>query len=231
MKNNNAPINFNPYADNILSLINGAIKKALQDVQFCIPAIVKSVDGDMVSAIPAVKQTNPSWESFDWASITMPIHTPCGNGIFLSCPVTVGDTGWIIGGDLDPSLFFNDLKHTQPQNTFVRHKYQFGFFVPDKIRGYNISEADKSGLVISNKDGTTKIVIKDNEISILGKTELNLKSKSIKINTENNANVVIDGINFKNHKHKTTAGVGQVSVDTTTGMNTTPLTWTSGGVQ
>lgn len=214
---------YNPYSNNLDGVITAAIKKYLQRVQTCIPAIVKEVKGrDKVVVSPAVQQTNSEWQSVPWADITLPVCTPCGNGIFASFPLAVGDTGWIIAGDIDPSLFFNDKSRPQRQNTFERHKYQFGYFVPDTINGYSVSSDDDGCLVIGSKTGNTKVVI--------GNNGLKIKSDSVIIETTDNASVTIDGVNWKNHNHNVTAGVGEVIVSTSTGKNVTDLTWTSGGV-
>ena len=216
-------VNFNPYIDNIQGFVIAAIKKYLQSVQTCIPAIVsKVVSRDRVIVTPAVQQVNSKWESVDWADIKLPVHSPCGGGIIVSVPLSVGDTGWIIAGDLDPSLFLNDMSKPQRQNTYNRHEYAFGYFVPDAIGNYNISSDDDGCLVIQSKDGSSKVVI--------GNDTLKIKSDSVIIETTDNASVVIDGINWKNHNHDVTAGVGEVSVNTNTGKNVSPLTWTSGGV-
>lgn len=187
-------VNFNPYINSIQGLIIAAIKKYLQGVQTCIPAIVKEVvSRDRVIVTPAVQQVNSKWESVAWADIKLPVHSPCGGGVLMSIPLSVGDTGWIIAGDLDPSLFLNDMSKPQRQNTFNRHEYQFGYFVPDAIGNYTISSDDEGCWVIQSKDGSSKVVI--------GNDTLKIKSDSVIIETTDNASVVIDGVNWKNHNH------------------------------
>lgn len=224
MRMDDVNVNFNPYIKNIEGLIVAAIKKYLQSVQTCIPAIVtKVVSRDRVIVSPAVQQVNSKWESVEWADIKLPVHSPCGAGLMLSVPLSVGDTGWIIAGDLDPSLFFNDMSQPQRQNTFNRHEYQFGFFVPDAIGNYEISADDDGCWVVQSKNGNTKVVI--------GNDTLKIKSDSVIIETTNGASVTIDGKDWKTHKHDVTAGIGEVTVNTSTGKNVSPLTWTSGGVK
>lgn len=211
---------YNPYSNNLDGVITAAIKRYLQRVQTCIPAIVKEVKSrDKVIVSPAVQQTNSEWQSVPWADITLPVCTPCGNGIFASFPLAVGDTGWIIAGDLDPSLFFNDKSRPQRQNTFERHKYQFGYFVPDTINGYSVSSDDDGCLVIGSKNGNTKVTI--------GNNELKIKSDSVIIETTDNASVTIDGVNWKTHNHS----VGTLSVPTTAAQGSpSTITGDTGGV-
>lgn len=218
-----ANVNFDPYASNLAAIINAAIKKYFQQFQTCIPAIVKEVvSRDTVIVIPAVQQIDSKWKSVPWASIKLPVCTPGGNKVFQSWPLAAGDTGWIIAGDLDPSLFFKDTSRPQRQNLMNRHEYQFGFFVPDMINGYSVSADDDGQMVISTTDGKNKIVLGDNGLKI--------KADSVIIETTDGASVTIDGTDWKTHTHDTTAGVGDVVVDTNTGANTSPLTWTSSGV-
>ena len=209
---------FNPYANNMDGAIVSAIRKYLQQVQTCIPAIVKEViDRGHVTVSPAVQQVDSNWRSINWADITLPLCTPGGGGLFASWPVTAGDTGWIIAGDLDPSLFFKDTSRPQRQNTFERHKYQFGYFVPNVLGGYNVSTDDDGCVVIGSADGNTKIVI--------GSDELKIKSDSVIIETTDGASVTIDGKDWMTHTHSgssltTTATVGSSSTPGTISGNT-----------
>lgn len=228
MQTNNARIVYDPYSDrNLQAYINAAIKKALQKIQTCIPAIVKEVvSRDTVIATPAVQQTDSEWRSVPWASIKLPVQTPTGGNIALSCPLAVGDTGWIIAGDLDPSLYLQDLSKPAQQNTFERHKYQFGFFVPDKIKGFTVGEEDDGALFIGTSDGSTKITLRDGEISIVSKSELKIKAENVKINAD--GNVSINDTDWKTHTH----GVGTLTTTATVGSATTPgvLSGSTGGV-
>ena len=215
-----SPLIFDPYANDFVSFIRGAIKKAIYDIQTCIPAIVKEVKSrDKVVVSPAVQQTGNDWQSVPWADITLPVCTPCGNGIFASFPLAVGDTGWIIAGDLDPSLFFKSPDSPQRQNTFERHEYRFGFFVPNTIGGYRIDSEDDGSLVIGTKNGSSKVVISNNGLKI--------KSDSIIIETTDGASITIDGTDWKTHTH----GVGTLSVPTTAAEGSpSTITGDTGGV-
>lgn len=215
-------VSYNPIADRNLAIyIQDAIKKAIKDIQTCIPAIVQEVKGrNKVIVSPAVQKTSPSWETLTWADIVLPVYTPTGNAgnAVMSFPVKAGDIGWIIAGDLDPSLYFQDTSRPARQNVFDRHKYQYGFFMPAKINDLGIDDADDGGIVIKN--GSTKIVIKENEIEIKSNNTLKINANSanisssgnitiqstgsggnIDIKTDGNDKVKIDGLNFKSHCH------------------------------
>lgn len=197
MMNNDAILN--PYARNVSDLITVAIQSYLQKLQCCIPAIVKEVKSrEQVVVSPAVQQTDINWNLQSWASIMLPVYTPQGGKGLISFPVSVGDTGWIIAGDLDPSLFMKDPTKSAGQKVYDRHKYQYGFFLPAIMKDYGIDSADDGGIVIKN--GNTKIVIKENEIDIVSNNALKINANSVNITSSGN-NVVIDGLNFKDHTH------------------------------
>lgn len=212
-------IGYNQLNDTPVSYLHAAIKKAIKEMQTCIPAIVnKVISREQVLVTPAVQQTTADMGTLSWASVVLPVYTPQGgNGIF-SMPVSVGDTGWIIAGDLDPSLFFKDPSSPARQNVFDRHNYQYGFFLPCKMKNFGIDSGDDGGIVIKN--GDTKIVVKNNEIDIVSSNTLKINASSanitasgniklestgsggkIEIKTNQNNKVEIDGLNFKSHCH------------------------------
>lgn len=219
---------FNPFANDPLPFIEALISRALHNLQTCVPAIVKKVeDRNMVVVIPAVQQMNAEWQSVEWAEMRLPVLTPCGKNIALSVPLTAGDTGWIIAGDLDPSLFFKDVKKSAKQNILNRHEYQFGFFVPCALGDYKIT-ADDGAFVIGTLDGETQFSVKDGEVNVKSKGALKITAKNVIIETDDSASVVIDGVNFKEHQHK----VGTLSVPITSAQGSpSTISGSTGGVE
>lgn len=224
-------IGYNPFAQKNISIyIQEAIKKAIKEMQTCIPAIVKEVKSrDKVVVSPAVQQTSANWETLQWADILLPVYTPAGSKGIFSLPVSVGDTGWIIAGDLDPSLFFQDPSKPSRQNVFDRHSYQYGFFLPCKMKDFGIDQNDNRGIVIKN--GDTKIVIKEDEIEIKSNNTLKINGKNVSITSEGN-NITIDGTNWKNHTHTATwlPQTLTLAVSGSTATNADQIDKTTGGV-
>lgn len=168
--------------------------------QTCIPAkVVEVISRDSVKVSPTVLQTDSEGNPVPWADVTTTVLTPFSGGLIISMPLAVGDTGWLVASDLDTSIFKREKKPSQ-QQAYTRHLYQYGFFVPDAINGYTISDADNGAIVISTIDGTTKISLKDKEITVQSDNLLKINAKSVNITSEGN-NVVIDGVNFQNHTH------------------------------
>lgn len=229
MENNDAPIVFNPFATDPVGLITEVVKKYINQMQTCIPAIINSVDADRrhVTATPAVQRLDSKWSTVPWAGIKLPVLALFGGGIIVSWPLQAGDTGWIVAGDLDPSLFFQDPSRPQRQKTFDRHSYQYGFFIPDKIGQYNISSEDDGALVIQDETGATKISLKSGTINITSSDTLNINGQTV--NIKGNGNVYINGTDWKTHNHTVPSGI-TVQVTPTSGSGSTTATATTGGV-
>lgn len=222
-------MNFNPVANNNLyGMIGQMIKKALYSFQTCIPAIVKEVGENRgyVVVSPAVEQSNIHQESVPWADIKLPVYTPFSKSVLISCPLAVGDTGWIVAGDLDPSLFLADTTKKAKQGVFTRHEYQFGFFVPCRMGEYELDSGDDGFIV---KYGQTKIMIKDDEVSISSSNPLKINAKSVSIVSDGNNKVTIDGVNFKSHTHKVVNGSGQPTLSTTATIGSSTTVGTISG--
>lgn len=223
-------VGYNPFGNTLPAYINEAIKKAIKEMQTCIPAIVKEVKGrNQVIVSPAIQQTSPAWNTLSWADIVLPVYAPQGGNGIISVPVSAGDTGWIIAGDLDPSLYFQNPSRPAAQNVFDRHNYQYGFFMPCKLGDFDISSDDDGGIVIKN--GDTKIVVKGNEIDIVSNNELKINAKSVSITSEGN-NITIDGTNWKQHTHTATwlPQTLTLAVSGSSATNAAQIDKTTGGV-
>lgn len=224
--NNTAKGTFNPFEHNIYALINNAIERAMKRLQVCIPAIVKTVvDRKTVIVLPAVQQSNSDWGSVNWAETKLPVYSPLGGGIVMSFPLTAGDTGWIVAGDLDPSLFFQNVKSPATQAFFDRHKYQYGFFIPANLGDFTLSNDDQNRWVLTSLDGKTKISIGDG-IDITTDKELKINANSVSISSSGN-NISIDGTDWKTHTHTATQLDMQQVI---TGQVTITGNLTTGGV-
>lgn len=190
-----------PFINDTQDLIQVSLLDFAKQFQTCIPAIVKKViSRDCVVVSPAVLQSDGDKNPIEWADVKTTVLTPFSGGIFLSMPLSVGDTGWLVASDLDTSIFKMKKKPSQ-QKIYTRHLYQYGFFVPDAINGYSVSEDDAGAVVLSTLDGKTKIALKDKEINVVSDDVLKINAKSITITSSGN-NVTIDGVNFKTHKHE-----------------------------
>lgn len=146
------------------------------DFECMLPAVVLDYDRatNIVTIQGAVNRIDTDGNSIPRVAMKVPCFNPCGNGIGINFPIKQGDTGWVIASDRDTSLFLKTLKSENP-NTGKIHAFDFGFFIPDKIKGFQVAEDDAEALVIQTLDGTTKISIKDGQISVLSANNINIQ--------------------------------------------------------
>jgi hypothetical protein len=85
-----------------------------------------------------------------------------------------------IASDRDISLFKQSLKVSNP-NTYQTHKYSFGFFVPDKIKGYTLNQGDNNNFVLQTLDGSTRISLGDGVVNIISKNGINSTAQNLTI--------------------------------------------------
>lgn len=214
-----API-YRPFINDEKTQIEYLLSDFAKRFQTCIPAkVVQVISRDTVKVSPTVLQSDSEGNPIDWADITTTVLTPFSGGLIISMPLAVGDTGWLVAADLDTSLFKKNKKSSQ-QVSYTRHLYQYGFFVPDAINGYTISDDDSGAIVISTLDGTTKIALSDGNIDIKSSNTLKINAKSVNITTGATSDVSIDGIDWKTHVHS--GGTLSNSAGTVTGTTGSP---------
>lgn len=132
----------------------------LKLLECAIPCVVQDYDlaTNTVTVKPAVKIALTTGEYMERSVIKVTAWKLHGGGFQIHYPIKSGDTGWIIAGDNDTTLFRQEKNVSDP-NTYQKHKYQFGYYLPDKINGFNVAEDDKDRLVLQNDAGTEKISI------------------------------------------------------------------------
>lgn len=139
-----------------------------QEMECCLPAFVVSYDRSTNMAVvqPAISEVATSGQKISRDKLyNIPVLTLSGGGFFVNFPLSQGDTGWIVACDRDISLFKQNLQETAP-NTFQKHRFSDAFFIPDKVKNFNISGEDASGLVIANLSGNNKIVLNGSNLNI-----------------------------------------------------------------
>ena len=216
--------NYNP--SNTTSL-SGVLAEVLKNfglsMENCMPAVVVSYDRatNIVEVQPAINTilTNGTTQPRD--TIRLPVHTLGGAGLVVSVPLTAGNTGWIVAGDRDIALFKQSLGVSNP-NTYRTHKYSFGFFIPDKIKGVTIASGDDDALTIQTLDGTTRISLKSGSVKVVSSNAVTVDSTSLTITSPTvsiigettitgdltvsgtitgQTDVIADTISGKSHKH------------------------------
>lgn len=160
--------------------LSGILEEVLKNfslgLENCMPAVVVSHDRNenTVTVTPAINTIGTDGVASQRANITLPVHIFGGGGIVISTPLTAGDTGWIVAGDRDITLFRQSLKVSNP-NTYRTHKFAFGFFLPDKVKGFTVQSGDSNAFLIQTLDGSTRIALSDGLVKI--KTSGNIKAE------------------------------------------------------
>lgn len=99
---------------------------------------------------------------------SVPVLQIGGGGFVVSFPLQTGDLGWIKANDRDISLFLQNSYIQAAPNTQRMHSFEDALFIPDSfMKGVVIDGADSGNLVIQKNDGTVKISLGDDKITIL----------------------------------------------------------------
>ena len=190
--------NYNPSNASTLSgVISEVLKNFGLSLENCLPAVVVSYDrsANVAEVKPAINTILTDGTPQERDTIKLPVHILGGGGLVISVPLSAGDTGWIIAGDRDISLFKQSLSVSNP-NTYRTHKFSFGFFIPDKIKGVTIKSTDSDALTIQTLDGSTRIAISDKKVKIVSSEEVEVECESLTMEATNvniKGNTVITG--------------------------------------
>ena len=189
------------FADYLLNLIEN-----------CQPCVVQSVDYSTNTVIvqPAINISTTVGEYIPRDVIKLTAWRFASGGFLIHYPINKGDTGWMIASDKDTSLFKQEKAIADP-NTNLKHQYSQGFFIPDKINGFNVSSDDTSRLVLSNENGSERISIGSSDTKIFS-SNLSITATNMTVTgeTQFNGNVSISGTmhsaNYDAHTHIGNAG-------------------------
>lgn len=176
-------------------------------IESCQPCVVQSVDYSTNTVIvqPAINISTTVGEYIQREVIKLTAWRFASGGFLIHYPIKQGDTGWMIAADKDTSLFKQEKKVADP-NTNLKHQYSQGFFIPDKISGFNVSFDDNGRLVFQNESGSEKISIGDGDTKIVS-TNLSINATNMTVTgeTQFNGNVSISGTmhsaNYDAHTH------------------------------
>lgn len=136
----------------------------------------------------------------------VPVYMAAAGGFILSFPISAGNKGWLVTTDCDISVF-KQLLGTFVPATLQRHKYANSFFLPDYIQGLNISAEDDGAVVLTSTEGTTKISLKNGQITLTAAT--NIINGPLQVNgtitatdvITSNSDVIAGNISGKTHIH------------------------------
>lgn len=163
----------NPADENTLDGLNNVlIDKIAMGIQNVIPAIVQSYDKATNRAVvkPAITGIASQGQKVPKEPyIDIPVLNISGGGFVISFPIKTGDTGWLIACDRNISIFKQNLEESAP-NDYRKHKFEDGFFIPDKINNTPLLNTDS--LLIQDATGTISIELTSSGVNIKGITAI-----------------------------------------------------------
>lgn len=175
-------------ADNnsLAGSIRFAFSKLIQSVDGMLPAQVISYDRE---SNRAQVQLLISLITTDGGSVprpqiaSLPVLLLGGGGMFLSFPIASGDLGWVIANDRDISNFLQGYGTSVP-NTNRISKFSDGLFIPDIMRGYNLSGDADGSVVLQNIDGSVSISVSNTNVRINAASTVSITAPTVEINAD-----------------------------------------------
>lgn len=149
-------------------LFRAVLNKFLQGVDDMLPARVISYDRDTNRAQvqPMVAMLTTDGAAVSRAPVaSVPVFQIGGGQFLLNFNIKPGDLGWIKASDRDISLFAQSHAEQLP-NTKRLHSFQDAVFFPHLMTGYTIDPADAENCVLQNLDGSVKISLGADTITI-----------------------------------------------------------------
>lgn len=148
--------------------IRYAFGKMLQNVNGMLPARVMAYDRTknrvQVEILILIITTDGSQVSRGQIA-SLPVMLLGGGEFFLSFNLKEGDLGWIVANDRDISLFLQSYTTARPNTNRVKN-FADAVFIPDIMKGYTIDLEDAENCVLQNLDGSVKISLGTDTITI-----------------------------------------------------------------
>lgn len=147
-------------------------KKLMQNTDGMLPAkvIAATQDRNYVQVQPLIQMVGTGGTKMDRAQIAkVPCFTLGAGNWTMSFPLKKDDLGWIIASDRDISLYLQ-ANASAPPNTARIHSFEDALFIPDKARFWTLDSADADKAVWQSLDGTTKVTLGTDKISIVHPT-------------------------------------------------------------
>lgn len=182
-------------------MYNFLINKTLQKIEKVTPAQIISYNRMDNRAVVQILGQNitSTGEKLPMQLIpNIPVLMLSGGGFTISLPVKAGDIGWIVTADRDISVFKNLLAVFTP-NTYRKHKYEDGFFIPDRVNGFEIDREDEDSLLITS--ATAKISLKDGQATITAGNIILNGNVTVNGTVTASGDVTGSGISLSTHVH------------------------------
>lgn len=152
----------------LTGMLNQVLKKNLQSIDDCMPAVVIAYDraSNRATVQPMIKILATNGETLSRAQIaSVTVFQLAGGGMMLNFNLKAGDLGWIKATDRDLSLYLQAQNEQHP-NTGRMHSFNDGFFMPQLMGSFTLDGEDAENAVLSTVDGTVRIAIWPDRVKI-----------------------------------------------------------------
>lgn len=164
-----APPSTNPSnTTTVAGMLREVLHNFLMDVDDMLPAQVLSYDraSNVAKVRPLIMVVGTDLQNLSRAEVSsVPVLQIGGGSFMLNFPINPGDLGWIKANDRDISHYKQSLADSPP-NTYRKHDFSDGLFIPQVMRNWTINAEDSGNVVLSTVDGTQRIAIATDHVKI-----------------------------------------------------------------
>lgn len=193
--------------DTLAGAFRSVFSQLLKNTDGMLPARVIKYDRDTnkVQVEVLIAMIATSGQQVSRAQIAnIPVINIGGGGFIINFPIKAGNLGFIMANDRDISLFLQSFKEAPPNTNRVKN-FADSVFIPSVLTDYTIDGTDTDNMVIQNLDGTVKISLSSDTITLKAPTEIKIDSPLTTVTGE----LVVEGLT------RTTAGLAVTGIATT----------------
>lgn len=193
--------------DTLAGLLRSSFSQLLRNVDGMLPARVLNYNRttNRVNVEVMIAMITTSGQQVSRAQIAnIPVINLGGGGFLINFPLKEGNLGFIMANDRDISLFLQSFKESPPNTNRVKN-FSDSVFIPSVLTNYTIDGGDTDNMVIQNLDGTVKISLSSDTITLKAPTEIKIDSPLTTVTGE----LVVEGLT------RTTAGLAVTGIATT----------------
>lgn len=155
--------------DSLVGTFRHVLKKTFQNTDDMLPVQVVNFDAvkKTVQLQPLIMMIDTEGNQIVRAQIyDIPILQLGGGDFMISFPTKVGDLGFIKANDRDISNFLQTFGQSLPATYRIKN-FSNGIFIPAVLTNYSIAEEDLDNLVIQSTDGTIKITLSEDTVTLV----------------------------------------------------------------
>lgn len=155
--------------DTLIGAFREISSKTLQNIDGLTPCRVISYTAGpppRVQVQPFIQLVTTDGQLITRAQIaSVPVIQLGAGGFLIHFPIKAGDLGWLLATDRDISTFLQNYTNSPPATQRIQD-FSSSLFIPDIMHDYTVSEEDAENCVIQSVDGTVKLTLSTNTITL-----------------------------------------------------------------